>query len=107
MNPIDLSSFAGLTAMVLLTLNILLGLLVSTNYNPARDWPRRKLPWPLFRIHNRTGYVAMSVVCLHLLILLFATPKIGRFGIGDIMWPLSSPGQRLYNCLGAIAFYGF
>ena len=43
----DLSSFAGLTAMVLLTVNILLGLLVTTNYNSLRQWPHRKLPVPL------------------------------------------------------------
>jgi methionine sulfoxide reductase heme-binding subunit len=107
MSAIDLSSDAGIVAMMLLTLNILMGLLVSTNYNPARQWPRRKLPAPLFRIHNWTGYTAMSVVCLHPLILLFAEPKIGRFRLGDVLWPLASPGQRLYNCLGAAAFYLF
>ena len=59
--------------MVLLTLNLLLGLLVSTNYNPAREWPRRKLPVPLFRIHNWTAYVALTVVLLHPTILLFSS----------------------------------
>ena len=65
MTAVDLWSFAGPTAMVLLTVNLLLGLLVSTNYNPARQWPRRKLPFPLFRIHNGTAYVALAVVVLH------------------------------------------
>lgn len=105
MTAIDLSSFAGLTAMVLLTVNLLLGLLVSTNYNPARDWPRRKLPVPLFRIHNWTAYVAISVALLHPVILLFSPDP--RFGVGDILLPLSSPGQRLYNNLGALGFYSF
>ena len=36
MTAVDVSRFAGLTAMVLLTVNLLLGLLLSTNYNPAR-----------------------------------------------------------------------
>jgi predicted ferric reductase len=107
MNAIDLASFAGLTALVLLTLNILLGLLVSTNYNPARDWPRRKLPWPLFRIHNWTGYTAMCVVVLHPVILLFVDSKVARFGVRDVLLPVWSQGQTLYNCLGAIAFWGF
>jgi methionine sulfoxide reductase heme-binding subunit len=102
---IDLSSFAGLTAMCLLTLNLLLGLLVSTNYNPARDWPRRKLPVPLWRIHNWTAYVAISVALLHPTILLFSSNP--HFGIGDIVLPLSSPGQRLYNNLGALTLYSF
>jgi sulfoxide reductase heme-binding subunit YedZ len=104
-SAVDLSSFAGLTAMVLLTLNLLLGLLVSTNYNPARDWPRRKLPVPLFRIHNWTAYVAIAVVALHPIILLFSSTA--RFGLLDVLVPLASPGQRLFNCLGATAFYLF
>lgn len=103
MTAIDLSSFAGLTAMVLLTLNILLGLLVSVNYNPRRQWPHRKIA--LFKIHNWNGYIAMVVVCLHPLILLFSSAP--RFGIFDLVWPLDSPGQRLYNCLGALTFYSY
>jgi len=105
MTAIDVSSFAGLTAMCLLTLNLLLGLLVSTNYNPARDWPRRKLPVPLWRIHNWTAYVAISVALLHPTILLFSSKP--HFGIGDILLPLSSPGQTLYNNLGALTLYSF
>src|SRR6516164_1345147 len=70
---VDLSSVVGLTAMVLLTLNILMGLLVSTNYSPARQWPHRRLPWPLFKIHNWTGYAALSVALLHPAILLFSS----------------------------------
>ncbi|HLH18776.1 MAG TPA: ferric reductase-like transmembrane domain-containing protein [Bryobacteraceae bacterium] len=107
MDPIDLSATAGLAAMILLTLNILMGLLVSTNYNPARDWPRRKLPWPLWRIHNWTGYLALAVAFAHPLILTFANPKIGRFRLGDILLPISSPGQTFYNVLGALTLYGF
>jgi methionine sulfoxide reductase heme-binding subunit len=105
MTAIDASSFAGLTAMVLLTLNLLLGLLVSTNYNPARQWPRRKLPAPLFRIHNWTAYVAIAVALLHpALLLLVGKP---RFRLGDILLPVSSPGQTLYNNLGALTLYAF
>ena len=101
MTAIDLSSFAGLTAMVLLTLNVVLGVLISRNYNPARRWPRRKVP--LFRIHNWTAYTALAVVLLHPTLLLFAASP--RFGAGDILFPISSPGQRNYNLLGALAFY--
>ena len=105
MTAIDLSSFAGLTAMVLLTLNILLGLLVSVNYNPRRQWPQRKIP--LFKLHNWNGYLALVLVCLHPLILLFSSDPKAQFGILDLAWPLHSPGQTLYNCLGATAFYSF
>jgi predicted ferric reductase len=105
MNPIDLAAFAGLTAMVLLTTNLLLGVLVSTNYNPARQWPRRKLPVPLFKIHNWNAYLAIAVVLLHPAIVLFV--KSPHFGLGDVLLPLSSPGQTFQNCLGALAFYSF
>ena len=107
MNPIDFAAVVGLTAVVLLTLNILLGLLVSTNYNPARQWPRRKLPWPLFRIHNWTGYIAMCVVCLHPVSLLFVDSKVAKFGMRDLLLPIWSQGQTVYNSLGALAFWGF
>ena len=105
MSAVDVSAFAGLTAMVLLTLNILMGLLVSTNYQPARQWPHRRLPWPLFRIHNWTGYSALAVAALHPLTLLLSSTA--KFRIIDVLWPLASPGQRLYNVLGALTFYSF
>src|SRR5436305_8986596 len=101
MTAVDLSAFAGLTAMVLLTLNILLGLLVTTNYNPVKQWPRRKAP--IFKLHNWTAYVALCVVLMHpTLLLLSGTAK---FKLLDVLWPLHSPHQRLYNVLGAVTFY--
>lgn len=104
-SAVDVSSVVGLTAMVLLTLNLLLGLLVSTNYNPAKQWPRRRLRWPLFRIHNWTGYTALCVALLHPAILLLSSTA--KFRLADILFPVDSPGQRLYNSLGAITLYAF
>ena len=105
MTAIDLAAFAGLTAMVLLTVNMLLGLLVATNYSFEREWPHRRLPVPLFRIHNWTAYVAIAAALLHPTLLLFvAKPK---FHPRDIVFPLWSPGQTLYNCLGAVTLYSF
>lgn len=54
---IDLTSYVGLTATGLLTINLLLGLLLSTRYNPVANWPHRRLP--LYDLHNWTGYVAL------------------------------------------------
>jgi predicted ferric reductase len=102
---VDLSSFAGLTAMVLLTVNVLLGLLISVNYNPLRQWPHRKLPFPFWKLHNWNAYLALVFVMLHPTILLFSSTA--GFGIGDVLWPLHSPKQTLYNCLGALTFYSF
>jgi methionine sulfoxide reductase heme-binding subunit len=104
-SAVDVSSTVGLVAMVLFTVNILMGLLVSVNYNTERQWPRCKLPVPLYRIHNWNGYVALSVAGLHPLILLFS--RTAHFKVLDVLWPLDSPGQRLYNVLGALTFYSF
>jgi len=101
MTAVDLSSYAGLTAMILLTINILLGLLISVRYSPVRSWPHR--PLPIFDIHNWTAYIALALVALHPSILLFSSSA--GFKVLDILWPLSSPGQRLYNCFGACGFY--
>lgn len=104
-SAVDISAVVGLTAMVLLTLNILMGLLVSTNYHSVRQWPHRKLPWPLFKIHNWVGYIAMAVAVLHPVILLCS--RTAKFGVGDVLFPIHSPGQTLYNSLGALTFYSF
>ena len=101
MTAIDISSTTGLIAMGLLTLNILLGLLLSTNYNPVRRWPHRKIE--IFKLHNWTGYIALGVAFLHPLLLLFSSTA--GFHPLDIALPLWSPQQRNYNVLGALAFY--
>lgn len=102
MSAIDISSYAGLLAMGMLTVNILLGLLLSTRYNPMKQWPHRKIP--IFAIHNWNGYLALSVALLHPVILLFADEKV-RFRFIDIVYPVHSPVQPFYNSLGAIALY--
>ena len=88
--------------MVLLTVNILLGLMLSTRYQPpARWWPygRRRI----FDVHNWTAYVALGLVFLHPILLTFS--QSAGFHLFDILWPVNSPGQRLYNCLGTLALY--
>jgi predicted ferric reductase len=102
MTAIDASSYAGLVAMGLLTVNILLGLLLSTRYNPQKQWPHRKIK--IFQIHNWTGYTALAVALLHPLILLVADLKV-PFRLIDILYPVHSPVQPLYNTIGAIALY--
>ena len=101
MTAVDLSSDAGLAAMVLLTINILLGLFLSARYNPVRRWPHRRIP--IFDIHNWTAYIALALVCLHPILLLCSSSA--GFRIIDVLWPIHSPKQTLYNCFGALAFY--
>ena len=101
MNAVDFSSVVGLITLGLLTANILLGLLLSTKYNTLRQWPYRRLP--VFQIHNWTGYVALSFALLHPLILLAS--RTAGFHWDDVLNPVHSPHQSLYNSLGATALY--
>lgn len=87
--------------MVLLTVNILLGLFLSARYNTVRQWPHRRIP--IFDIHNWTAYIAIGLILLHPILLLCS--GTAGFGIADVLFPLHSPKQTLYNCFGAAAFY--
>jgi predicted ferric reductase len=100
MTAIDLSCYAGLLAMSMLTVNILFGLLLATRYNPVKRWPHRKIP--VFAIHNWNGYLALFVAVLHPVILVLGKTK---FGWIDIIYPVNSPVQPFYNILGASALY--
>jgi predicted ferric reductase len=101
MTAIDLSSYFGLGAITLLTINVLLGLLLSTKYNPVRRWPHRRIN--TVELHNWTGYAALVVACIHPVILLFSSTA--RFGWLDILYPLDAPKQPYVNTFGALALY--
>ena len=99
MSALDLASYAGLAAMTLLTVNLLIGLLMAVKYNPAREWPHRRIS--TFQLHNWTAYLALSVACIHPVILLFSD-KV-HFRVIDLIYPLNGPKQPVINTLGAIA----
>jgi predicted ferric reductase len=101
MTAVDVSGTIALGAIGLLTANLLLGLLLSVGYNPARQWPRQRMK--LFTLHNWTGYVAFAAVALHAGALLFSSAP--RFRLYDILVPIESPVQPLSNNLGALGFY--
>ncbi len=99
---IDVSSVAGLIAVGVFTVQILLGLLLSIGYNPIRGWPR--LRWAkLFTFHNWLGYTGLAIALAHPLILL-ASSTAG-FRLFDVFVPIWSPTQPVPTTLGAIAFY--
>jgi predicted ferric reductase len=98
---LDLSAYVGLVAVGTITLNMLLGLLMAFRYSPYRSWPHHRFNY--FRIHNWTGYFALSVSILHPTILLLN--KNPRFRILDLLYPVHSPAQPLDNSIGAIALY--
>ena len=101
MTAVDVSGTLALIAVGLLTLNLLLGLLLSVGYNPKRRWPQRAIK--LFTLHNWTGWTALGLVILHAGALLFSTDP--KFRLYDVLLPIESPVQPLSNNLGALGFY--
>lgn len=101
MSAIDLVGDLGLVATCLLTLNILLGLLLSTRYHPREHWPYKNVP--LFKLHNWAAWTGLGIGLLHPLPLLFAAHD--RFRLLDIAFPVWSPVQPVENVLGASALY--
>src|SRR5205809_7784507 len=100
-SAVELSAYVALVGVGLLAANLLLGLTMAAGYNPARHWPHR--PLKLFKLHNWTGYIALSVAIVHPLILLFSASP--RFRVIDLLLPIWSPVQPVSNVLGAIALY--
>ena len=101
MTAIEISNYAGLGALTLLTLNILFGLLLSTKYNPVRNWPHRRIN--TLKLHNWTGYAALAVSLAHPTLILFSATA--HFHVVDIIYPLNAPKQPTINTLGALALY--
>ncbi len=101
MDPKDLTCYIGLGAIYLLSVNVLLGQLMAARYNPWTRWPHRRIN--LLKLHNWTAYVGLALGVMHPIPLLFVDKP--RFGIGDILFPVSSPEQPFVNSLGAIALY--
>src|SRR5580704_10660974 len=98
---LDLTAYIGLIAVGAITINMLLGVMMAFRYSPVRNWPHRRFNY--FRLHNWTGYIALSVSILHPVILL--SNKAPRFRILDLVYPVHSPSQPLANTIGAIAVY--
>jgi sulfoxide reductase heme-binding subunit YedZ len=98
---LDLSAYVGLTAVGAVTLNMLLGTLMIFRYSPVRQWPHRRFNY--FRLHNLSGYVALSLAIVHPIILLF--DKSAKFRLIDLLYPVHSPSQPLENTIGAAALY--
>ena len=99
---IDISSVAGLIAVGIFTVQILLGLMLSVGYNPIRRWPQIR-GVKLFTFHNWLGYIGLATAFVHPLILLVSATA--GFRLFDIFFPIWSPTQPIPNTLGAIAFY--
>jgi methionine sulfoxide reductase heme-binding subunit len=101
MTLLDLCSYLGLGAVGAVTVNLLLGMLMSLRYSPVRCWPHRHIN--LFALHQWTAYIAISLTILHPTVLLFL--HVPHFGWMDVLWPIHSYLQPKLNLAGAGAFY--
>jgi predicted ferric reductase len=98
---LDLCAYLGLIAVGAVAVNMLLGVMMAFRYSPVRNWPHHRFNY--FRLHNWTGYIALSFATLHPIVLLFN--KSPKFHVLDIVYPVHSPQQPLENTIGAIALY--
>lgn len=101
---VDISAVLGLCAMVSLTINVLLGMMLSTAYKTHPWW--KKLPSSLRKVnvrtlHNWTAYLALTLVLLHPVLLVFDPGT--KFKVADILFPLHAPHQRLFVAFGWLA----
>jgi hypothetical protein len=69
MTLLDLCSYLGLGAVGAVTVNLLLGMLMSLRYSPVRHW--RHLHINLFALHQWTAYIAVFFALSHPVVLLF------------------------------------
>jgi predicted ferric reductase len=98
---LDLCSYLGLAAVGFLSLNLLIGMLLSLRYSTTRLWPHRRMN--LFAFHRWTAYLALVFTLTHPVVLLFLrTPK---FLVTDLLWPIHSYLQPRLNLAGAAAIY--
>ena len=98
---VDVSSYLGLAAAGVMTINLIFGLLISLQYSPTHNWPHRRIP--LADLHKWSGYSAMFLVFLHPAILPFTS--IVKFTIWDVLLPLNAPVQPIVYTIGAAALY--
>jgi len=98
---LDLCSYLGLGAVGAVTINLLLGMLLSLRYSPLRKWPHRRMN--LFAFHRWTAYVAIILTLTHPAVLLFL--RVPRFRVIDVLWPVHSYLQPKLNLAGACALY--
>jgi sulfoxide reductase heme-binding subunit YedZ len=93
-----LSRTAGLTAYVLLTLNVCLGLMVRTR---ALDWLLAR--WRAFDLHQFTALLALAFVLLHVLSLL--GDQFVGFSVTQLFVPFASSYRPVSVAIGILAFY--
>jgi sulfoxide reductase heme-binding subunit YedZ len=93
-----ISRAAGLTAYLLLTLNVILGLMVRTR---ALEWLLTR--WRSFDLHRFTALLALGFLALHVFTLL--GDRFIGYSLGELLIPFTSPYRTLWVALGIVGLY--
>ena len=105
MDSIEISGVLGMTAAVLLTLNICMGIAMRTAYKKWSIWKQLPDKFKIFKmidLHNYTSYGVIALVLIHILILPL-DPNSG-FSYASILWPIKNNHQPLFVWLGYFSF---
>lgn len=107
-SALDISSSLGICALLILTFNFLLGMMLSTAYKRSVIW--KKLPLiirkiDINKVHNWTAYVALICILLHPALLVL--DKETKFELADLIIPFRAPKQKNLVALGIFSLYLF
>jgi sulfoxide reductase heme-binding subunit YedZ len=105
METIEISGVLGMTAAVLLTINICMGILMRTAYKKLTIWKQFPEKYKFFKmvdLHNYTSYGVLIIVLIHVLILPL-DPNSG-FSFKSLLWPSNNLHQPFFVWLGYISF---
>ncbi len=104
METIEISGVLGLTAAVLLTLNICMGILMRTAYKKIDIW--KKIPtqfkrYKMIDLHNYISYGVLLIVFVHILVLPL-DPNSG-FSYSSLLWPSNNLHQPIFVWIGYVS----
>ena len=108
MATIDIFGAIGLIAMMLLTLNFLMGMRLSKAYKKSVYWiklPEQVKKLNINNLHNYTAYIALGLVLVHAL--LIPLDPSSKFSFTDLLLPLNAPHQPKIVLLGLISLIAF
>ena len=104
-NTTEISGSLGLIATVILTCNMVLGMMISTSFKKT-NWglklPEKIKSIDVYNLHNYTAYTALFFVLAH--IILIPLDAANKFTYFDILWPVNAPHQSSIVFLGTFSF---
>jgi sulfoxide reductase heme-binding subunit YedZ len=104
LNATELSGSLGLIATVILTINMVLGMMLSTSFTKT-NWglklPAKIKAVDVNNVHNYTTYIALFFVFAHVILIPFDAAN--KFTFLDILWPAKAPHQSNIVFLGTFS----